>query len=298
VLHEIIDPRYRQLVLSHAEVECLYEGGHWLEGPLWLADSEQLLFSDIPRDEVLRWVPGLGVGVFSRGGHQNGRARDRSGRVVACEHGGRRLVARELDGSTTVLATHYRGGRLNSPNDVAVHRDASLWFTDPDYGILTDYEGGRAVPEQERCRVYRLAPGESEPQAVIETMVKPNGLAFSPDGATLYVADSGASHMPGTPPEIRRFRVDAAGVQPHGTLAVLDNGVPDGLAVDEVGNVWSSAGDGVHCFAPDGTLLGKLHLGCVTSNLCFGGPRNNRLFVTSAKRLFAIYLGVRGTGVV
>lgn len=294
-LYEIADSAFHRLILSNAEADCLYEGGRWLEGPLWLADSEQLLFSDIPEDRVLRWVPGLGVEVFSRGGHQNGRTRDRWGRVVACEHGGRRLVAREFDGSLTVLATHHQGRRLNSPNDVVARADGSLWFTDPDYGILSDYEGVRSAPEQAACHVFRLDAGASEPQAVVSTMVRPNGLAFSPDGQWLYVADSGASHVPGTPPEIRRFACRPGGtLEPAGVLAVLDCGIPDGMAVDEHGNVWSSAGDGVHCFAPDGRLLGKLRLGCVTSNLCFGGPRRNRLFITSARRLFALYVNVRG----
>lgn len=293
-LYFTLDTRFRRLVLPNAELECLYEGGRWLEGPLWLPDSEQLLFSDIPNDQVLRWVPNTGVGVFSRGGFQNGRARDRQGRIIACEHGSRSLVARGLDGEVSVLASHFQGKRLNSPNDVAVHGDGSIWFTDPDYGILTDYEGHRAPREQEGCWVFRLRAGEREPQAMVTCMIKPNGLAFSPDGRTLYVADSGGSHVPGTPAHIRRFALRGAQIEPDGMLGVLDCGLPDGMAVDEEGNVWSSAGDGVHCFAPDGTLLGKLALGGVTSNLCFGGTKRNRLFITTPRRLLCLAVAVRG----
>ncbi|AEG92863.1 SMP-30/gluconolactonase/LRE family protein [Ramlibacter tataouinensis] len=294
-LVDAIEPRFAVLAGQAAAPECLHEGGLWLEGPLWLPDSQQLLFSDIPRDVVLRWVPGLGVGVFSRGGFQNGRTRDGQGRIVFCEHGGRRLMARGLDGLQAVLASHHAGGRLNSPNDVVARPDGSLWFTDPDYGILSDYEGHRAPSEQAACHVFRLAPGAAEPQPVVAAMVKPNGLAFSPEGRWLYVADSGGSHIPGTPPEIRRFAVGPGGeIEAAGVLARLDCGLPDGMAVDEEGNVWSSAGDGVHCFAPDGRLLGRLRLGCVSSNLCFGGPQGRRLFITTAQRLLAVDVGVRG----
>lgn len=294
-LVEAVDRRFATLAGDAGAPQCLHQGGLWLEGPLWLADTQQLLFSDIPRDVVLRWVPELGVGVFSRGGFQNGRARDVQGRIVFCEHGGRRVAALNPDGSQAVLASHHAGGRLNSPNDVVARPDGSIWFTDPDYGILSDYEGHQAPSEQAACHVFRLAPGAAQPRAVVSTMVRPNGLAFSPDGHWLYVADSGGSHRPGTPPEIRRFAVARDGeVQAAGVLATLDCGLPDGMAVDEEGNVWSSAGDGIHCFAPDGRLLGKLRLGCVSSNVCFGGPGGKRLFITTAQRLLAVDVGVRG----
>lgn len=294
---DIIDRRFRELVVSSARPELLYRGGRWLEGPLWLPDAEQLLFSDIPNDRVMRWVPGLGAATMrSPAGFQNGRARDRQGRVVACEHGGRRVVRTEPDGSITVLCDRYRGRRLNSPNDVVVKSDGSIWFTDPDYGILTDYEGTRSPSEQPACHVFRLRPGDAEPEAVASQLVKPNGLAFSPDESLLYVADSGGSHsVDGRPKSIHRFEVRVDGsLEDAGVLAEVDPGLPDGMAVDEFGNVWTSAGDGVHCLLPDGTLLGRLLLPGPVSNLCFGGPKHNRLFITATDALYAIYVGVRG----
>ena len=291
----IADPRFSSVTVSGASLACLHEGGRWLEGPLWLPGSGELLFSDIPDDSVRCWSQGGAVRVFSRGGFANGRTLDARGRVVTCQHGSRSLVAREADGRERVLASHHAGGRLNSPNDVVATTDGSLWFTDPDYGILSDYEGHRAPSEQRACHVFRLIPGEPEPRVVTDTLVKPNGLAFSPDGRWLYVAESGASHVPGTPAEIRRFAVNAGGaLSDAGRLAELDCGVPDGMAVDEYGNVWSSAGDGVHCFAPDGVLLGKVDLGCVASNLCFGGEGGRRIFITTAQKVFALEVAVRG----
>jgi gluconolactonase len=289
------DPRFTSLTVDGAPLACLHDGGRWLEGPLWLPDSGELLFSDIPEDKVLCRSSDGAVRVFSRGGFANGRTLDALGRLVTCQQGTRSLVAREADGRERVLASHHAGGRLNSPNDVVAAADGSLWFTDPDYGILSDYEGHRAPSEQRACHVFRLAPGDPEPRVVVDSMVKPNGLAFSPDGRWLYVADSGASHVPGTPAEIRRFAVRPGGeLSDTGRLAILDRGVPDGMAVDERGNIWSSAGDGVHCFAPDGVLLGKLDLGCVASNLCFGGEGGRRLFITTAQKLFALDVAVRG----
>ncbi|MEJ7687353.1 MAG: SMP-30/gluconolactonase/LRE family protein [Variovorax sp.] len=296
--YDIVHARFRSLVLGSAAPELLFDGGRWLEGPLWLADSEQLLFSDIPNDRVMRWVPGLGAAPMRTtavGAFENGRTRDLEGRVIACEHGGRRLVRTELDGSRTVLCNSHGGRRLNSPNDVVVKRDGSVWFTDPDYGILTDYEGFRAPREQAACHVFRLAPGASEPETVVSDMVKPNGLAFSPDESLLYVADSGGSHAADRKPHhIRRFEVHIDGtLSDAGVLAEVAPGLPDGIAVDEHGHVWTSAGDGVHCLDADGNLLGRIRLPQPVSNLCFGGPARNRLFITATSALYAIYVGVR-----
>lgn len=292
--YEIHDPRFRSLVLASAAFERLYGECRWAEGPVYLPDVDELWFSDIPNDRVMRWVPALGVGVLqSPCGYANGQTRDAHGRVIRCEHLARRVVRIESDGGRSVLAAQHGGARLNSPNDVVVHSDGSVWFTDPDYGILTDYEGRRAPREQSGCHVFRLAP-DGALDAVITDMVKPNGLAFSPDERWLYVADSGGSHLEGGPHHIRRFEVTGGGVHAAGVLAEVTPGLPDGLRVDEQGNVWSSAADGVQCFAADGTMLGKLLLPEVVSNLTFGGPHRNRLFITATTSLYAIYVAAAG----
>ena len=294
---DIVDERFRALTIGDAALELLYGGGQWLEGPLWLDESEALLFSDIPADRVLRWTAGEGVSMLlAPADFQNGRARDREGRVVACEHGGRRLVRYELDGRVGTLCDHHGGRRLNSPNDVVVKRDGSIWFTDPDYGILSDYEGHRAPREQDACHLFRLDPGEREPIAVASHMVRPNGLAFDLREAVLYVADSGGSHTAdGSPHHIRRFAVQPdRSLVDLGVFAEVAPGFPDGMAVDELGNVWTSAGDGVHCFDPSGTLLGRVLVPETVSNLCFGGARGDRLFITATRSLYALPLAIRG----
>ena len=286
---------FKALILPHAEPELLYSGARWAEGPLWLGDSQQLLFSDIPENRILRWIEHVGVSELRKpASFSNGRARDAQGRVITCEHGPRRLTRTEYDGSISTLVTHYGGGRLNSPNDVIVQRDGSIWFTDPDYGILTDYEGDRAEREQAACNVFRIDP-LGRVQAMISDMVKPNGLAFAPDERTLYVADSGGSHLENGPHHIRRFGLDNTGkLTDQGILAEVSPGMPDGIKVDEQGNVWSSAADGLHCYSPQGVLLGKIMLPQTVSNLCFGGPKRNRLFITATHSLYAVYVAVRG----
>ena len=300
MLFDIVDSSFRDLIIPTASPELLYDAGRWLEGPLWLGDSCQLLFSDIPNDVVMRWAPGLGVAPFlAPAAYQNGRARDAQGRVIACEHGGRRLVRTALDGAIEVLCQSHGGARLNSPNDVAVRSDGTVWFTDPDYGILSDYEGHRAPREQAACHVFRLDPGTSEPVAVVFDMDRPNGLAFSPDESLLYVADSGGSHNPdGNPHHIRRFTVqDDRSLSSAGVLTEVSPGMPDGMKIDEHGHVWTSAGDGVHCYAPDGNLLGRIRLPQTVSNLCFGGVEGNRLFITATQCLYALDVATRGAPV-
>jgi gluconolactonase len=194
-----------------------------------------------------------------------------------------------------VLASHYQGARFNSPNDLVVDSKGSIWFTDPDYGILSDYEGTRADSEIGGCHVYRMSPDGRDVQRVADDFVKPNGLAFSPDETKLYVADSGASHVEGGPRHIRVFDVDSAGRLSRGRVFMaLTTGIPDGLRVDERGNVWTSANDGVHCYSPDGDLLGKILLPETVSNLTFGGLHRNRLFITATASLYSLYVGVRG----
>lgn len=293
---EVVDSRFRQLVQSNAWVEKLYDGCRWAEGPVYVADGNYVLWSDIPNDRMLQWVDGLGVRVFRQPSHySNGHSRDREGRLVSCEHGTRRVTRTEHDGSITVLADRYRGRRLNSPNDVVVKSDGSVWFTDPPYGIRSDYEGHKAAEEQAARHVFRLDPGAAEPVAVADDLICPNGLAFSPDESVLYVSDSERSGNPAGPPHIRAFDVvDGRRLANGRVFATVDPGLSDGLRLDAEGNLWTSAGDGVHCFDSHGNLLGKIHLPEKTSNLTFGGPRRNRLFITATRSLYAVYVAVNG----
>ncbi|MCU0906198.1 MAG: SMP-30/gluconolactonase/LRE family protein [Rhodobacteraceae bacterium] len=288
------DPRFLDCVVPYGPMEEIATGCRWAEGPVWFGDHGCLLFSDIPNERILRWTPGLGVSTFRQPSNfANGHTRDGQGRLVSCEHGGRRVTRTEADGRITVLADSHDGRRLNSPNDVVVASDGAVWFTDPTYGILSDYEGYRAEPEQGARHVFRLDPsGTLAP--VVSDFAQPNGLCFSPDERLLYIADSGASHDPGVPPVIRRFRVTDRGLSGGEVFATLDNGLPDGIRCDMNGNVWSSAGDGVHVFAPDGTLLGKILVPQRVANLTFGGPRRNRLFITATTSVYLFYVAATG----
>ncbi|QND50467.1 SMP-30/gluconolactonase/LRE family protein (plasmid) [Phyllobacterium sp. 628] len=295
-LYEIHDPRFRSLIVGSADLEELYSSCRWAEGPVWLNDSNCLLWSDIPNQRMLRWVPGGGVSVFREPSNfTNGNTRDREGRLVSCEHGTRRVTRTEADGSITVLADQYQGKRLNSPNDVVVHSDGGIWFTDPTYGILSDYEGYKSDPEQPSRNVYRLDPATGDIATVVTDFLQPNGLVFSPDEKLLYIADSGASHKEGAPRHIRVFDVVNNGTLSNGRVfAHIDNGIPDGMRVDMAGNLWSSAADGIHCFGPDGVLLGKIKVPQTVSNLTFGGPRRNRLFITATKSLYSLFVTTTG----
>jgi len=297
--YEIHDDRFRHLIVPSSGLEELYSDCRWAEGPVWFSDLQCLIWSDIPNQRMLRWVKDGGVSVFrTPSNFTNGNTRDRQGRLVSCEHGGRRVTRTEIDGSITVLADSYEGKRLNSPNDVVVRSDGSVWFTDPTYGIKSDYEGFRAEPEQATRNVYRLDPETGEIDAVVTDFGQPNGLAFSPDEKILYVADSSSSHDPSAPRHIRAFDVvDGRQLKNSRVFCDIDNGLADGFRVDVDGNVWTSAGDGVHCFGPDGKLLGKILLPQTAANLTFGGPRRNQLFITATKSLYAIFLATTGAGV-
>ena len=288
--------RFRPYVVGNARLEVLHTGMRWAEGPVWLADAGCLLLSDVPSNRILRWVEGQGASVYREpSNHANGNTRDRQGRLVTCESGGRRVVRTELDGTQTVLADRYRGKRLNSPNDVVVRTDDTIWFADPDYGILSDFTGDKAPSEIGGCHVFRLDPRSGELRVACGDMVKPNGLAFSPDERTLYVADSGASHDLEGPHHIMAFDVAADGaLRNRRVFAVIEPGIPDGFRVDVDGNVWTSAADGVHCLAPDGELLGTIRVPETVANVTFGGPKRNRLFIAAASSLYAVYVGTRG----
>ena len=294
------DARFRVLAPPNGFVEKLFTGARWAEGPAYFPAGDFLLFSDIPNDRILRWVPdGPAAGnvvEFRRPSNfANGHTRDGEGRLVSCEHGTRCISRTGIDGRRTVIASAFQGRRLNSPNDVVVAADGAVWFSDPTYGILSDYEGYTAEPEYGGQYVFRADPATGRVDAAVTDFVQPNGLAFSPDGARLYVADSGASHDPQGPRHIRAFDVPPDGRLRGGEVfATVDTGIPDGLRVDLQGNVWTSAGDGVHCFSPQGDLLGRILIPEPVANLEFGGLRGNRLFITATTSLYACYLATSG----
>ena len=288
------DPRFNRYVLGNAPVKQLVSGFDWVEGPVWFADAGCLLFSDIPNNRILRWIPDVGVSTYrSPSNYANGHTRDLEGRLVSCEHGTRRVTRTELDGRVTVIAERYEGKRLNSPNDVVVKSDGSIWFSDPHYGIMTDYEG--FASEQELpCNVYRVQPETGEIDAVVTDMMAPNGLAFSSSEDRLFVADTGRMHSD-DPQHIRVYDCDAEGKLSGGKhFHTVDVGAADGFRLDEDDNLWTSAADGVHCIAPDGTLLGRIRVPEVVSNVCFGGRSRNRLFITASTSIYAIVLNRRG----
>ncbi len=297
---DIRDARFGKLIHGNAGLDKLWTGGRWCEGPAYLPAGKYLVWSDIPNDRLMRWDECSGtVSVFDQPcRNQNGHTVDREGRLVSCEHRGRQVSRIEPDGSLTVLADSYAGKRLNSPNDVVVKSDGSIWFTDPTYGIDSEYEGDAAPSEIGSSNVYRIDPGDGSVTLVIDDMVKPNGLAFSPDESILYVADTGQTHEPDCAPVIRGYPVNPDGKSVgRGTVFVTcDAGLFDGFRLDTNGNLWSSAGDGVHCFAPDGTLIGKILIPEVVANVCFGGRKRNRLFICATTSIFALYVNARGAG--
>jgi gluconolactonase len=292
---EIHDERFRSMVLSNAPLEMLSEGHGWLEGPVWFADHDCLYVSDIPNDCILRWSEQGGTSVFRRpAGFANGHARDMQGRLLGCSHQDRCVIRTELDGKITVLVNRHRGKRLNSPNDIVCKSDGTIWFSDPPYGIQTDYEGGKQVSELPPA-LYRLQPNTGSLTVVADDFEGPNGLAFSPDERLLYVAETGGQFDREPRQYIRRFNVHEDGHLSGGEcFHKVSPGFADGLRVDEQGNVWSSAADGVHCISPEGECLGRILTPSLVSNLAFGGRNRSRLFICASHRLMAIYTNVRG----
>ncbi|WP_119304851.1 SMP-30/gluconolactonase/LRE family protein [Dongia deserti] len=295
-LYEIFDKRFRPLMIGIAHLEKLADGCIWAEGPVWFADGGYLIWSDIPNNRMLRWMPETGASVYrADSNNSNGNTRDRQGRLVTCEHLTRRVTRTEPDGSITVIADKYQGKRLNSPNDVVVKSDGSIWFTDPSYGIMTEFEGSRSEQEQGGCYVYRVDPANGEVNVVVDDFMKPNGLAFSPDEKILYIADSAGSHDPSAPHHIRAFDVlDGKRLANSRVFCDIKTGIPDGFRIDVNGNLWTSTHAGVECYAPDGTLLGRINVPEIVANVCFGGKRRNRLFITATTSLYAVYVNTTG----
>ena len=295
---EALAPEFERLVPPPERVERLWTGGRWLEGPAWFAAHGLLVFSNIPNDRMMRLDASGGGATAWRAParNSNGNTVDREGRLVTCEHGSRSVTRTELDGSLTTLASAYGGHWLNSPNDVVVASDGGVWFTDPSYGIDTDYEGDAAPMEQDGCHLYRVDPSGTLAR-VADDFVRPNGLAFSPDETMLYVADTGATHVRGGPRHIRRFRVDdlGAGRLSGGEVwAECTAGLFDGFRLDTQGRVWSSAADGVHCLSHEGELIGKVLVPETVANLTFGGAKRNRLMICATSSLYAVHVNARG----
>ncbi len=297
----ILHPSFGKYRLPLAAVERLATGMRWAEGPVWFGDARCLLWSDIPNDRVMRWDEETGaVSVFRRPSHfANGHTRDRQGRLVSCEHGGRRVTRTEYDGRITVLIDRFEGKRLNSPNDVVVARDGSIWFTDPPFGLLGDYEGERAEQELP-ANLYRLDPATGEARVMDGEIAGPNGLAFSPDERTLYVVESRSA-----PRRILAYDVIDGGVSLVRRRTLIDageGGTPDGFRVDEDGNLWCGWGmgrpelDGVMVFSPEGEAIGRIALPERCANVCFGGRRRNRLFMAASQSVYALYVNTRGSG--
>lgn len=289
---EVIDPSFEACFVGHARVERLWTGARWSEGPVWNAAGRYLLWSDIPNNRILRFDETDGsVSTFRQpSNNSNGQTVDRQGRLITCEHLARRVTRTEFDGSITVLADSFEGKLLNSPNDVVVKSDGTIWFTDPSYGILMDYEGERAESEIGACHVYRIDTDGSVHQMTTDYS-KPNGLAFSPDESHLYIADTGITHDPGGPKHIRKHKVASDNSLSGGAVfATCTEGVFDGFRLDREGRIWSSAADGVHCLDQTGALIGKVHIPELVGNVCFGGPKLNRLFICGTTSLYSVFL--------
>ena len=296
--YDILDQRFQALIIGHAKLDRLWTGSRWAEGPVFVPAAKSLLWSDIPNDRVLRFDETDGsVSVFeSPCGYHNGHSRDAQGRVIACEHGGRRISRLEPDGRWVGLVERFEGKRFNSPNDVVVKSDGAIWFSDPTYGIDSEYEGHAGPSEIGASNVYRLDPASGALSAVVTDMVKPNGLAFSPDERLLYVAETGATHVLGLPAVIRAYDVAPSGlaVNEGRTFATSPAGFYDGFRVDRNGNIWTSTADAVAVYAPDGTLIGRIPVPEIVSNLTFGGPKRNRLYITAQTSLYAIFVNAHG----
>jgi len=288
-----LEPRFRRYVLFNTPLQRVYTATLWAEGPAWNGVGRYLVWSDIPNNTQLRFIDDDSrVTTFrTPSGYSNGNTFDYNGRQISCEHGGRRVVRYEPDGTVTVLADSFNGRRLNSPNDAVVHPDGSIWFTDPIYGISGNYEGFRAESELDTA-VYRIDGDTGRIDLVTDEVVQPNGLCFSPDYSLLYVADTGAR-------ETKVWDVDGATLRNGRQFVRLEQpgGGPaaaDGIRCDADGNIWAGAAPGVQIIAPDGTPIGVIRLPEICANVAFGGARRNRLFMTASQSLYSVYVGVAG----
>ncbi|WP_445489307.1 SMP-30/gluconolactonase/LRE family protein [Rhodopseudomonas sp. RCAM05734] len=296
---QALDPRFEKYWIKLAAVERIATGLRWAEGPVWFGDGRYLLCSDIPNNRIIKWEEATGaVSDFRRPSNfGNGQTRDRQGRLVTCEHGGRRVVRTEYDGSITVLMDSFEGKQPNSPNDVVVKSDGSIWFTDPTFGLFGNYEGYKAESEID-ANVYRIDGGTGQATIVAAGVLGPNGLCFSPDETILYIVESRG--VPNR--KILAYDVAADGMTLSNKRVLIDAGpgTPDGMRCDIDGNLWCGWGmgsaelDGVMIFAPDGTPIGRIALPERCANLCFGGLKRNRLFMASSQSIYALYVNTQG----
>ncbi|MEY3080402.1 MAG: hypothetical protein RJA94_387 [Pseudomonadota bacterium] len=289
-------PKFLDLFPAGAALTKLANGFIWAEGPVWFSELNELRFSDIPNNRMMRWSPVTGLSVFRQPSQRtNGHTRDRDGNMISCEHGGRCVSRTYMDGRYEMIVSHWNGKRLNSPNDVVVKSDGTIWFTDPPYGIISNHEGIKADSEIGNNNVYRFDPATGELSVVADDFDRPNGLAFSPDESELYIADSGYARghgfgfEEGRPRHVRGLKVvDGKTLKDSRIVAVINEKVPDGLRVDTEGLLWISAGDGIHCYAKDGERLGRILVPETVANLTFGGFGKSRMFITATSSLYAI----------
>jgi gluconolactonase len=302
----VLDKSFSKYKVGNGAIERLYTGLRWAEGPAWSSAGQYLVFSDIPNDRQLRWLQEDGhVSTFRKpAGFSNGNTFDWQGRQLSCEHGNRRVVRYEQDGSVTVLASTWQGKPLNAPNDIVVHADGGIWFTDPGYGALGNYEGNKG-PLEIKEAVYRIDGQTGKAALVTDEFFKPNGLCFSPDYKKLYICDTGSTHYPQAKNIIKVYEVaDNKALRNGRQFISMDtaqgSGLADGIRADKDGNIWTGAGwvgagyDGVHVFNPEGTRIGMILLPEICANVCFGGPRRNRLFMAASQSLYAVYVETQG----
>ncbi|MEJ0075905.1 MAG: SMP-30/gluconolactonase/LRE family protein [Alphaproteobacteria bacterium] len=294
--YEVLDERFRDCVNRTSHVQKLWTGARWTEGPVYFPAAKYLLFSDIPNDRIMRYDETDGsVSVFRTPcGYANGHTVDRQGRLVSCEHGGRRVSRTEIDGTITTIADSFQGKKLNSPNDVVVKSDGSVWFTDPPFGILSDYEGHKAEPEN-GFNVYRVDGQSGAVTCVADDFIRPNGLAFSADEKQLYIVECAGGRIKGAPSNIRVFDVGEGGKLSNSKVfADCTAGRFDGMRFDSAGRLWAATDDGVHCLEKDGTLIGKVKIPEICANVVFGGAKRNMLYITATNSLYGVLLHANG----
>jgi len=295
---EIIEPEFKNCFFGYARLERLWTGCSWAEGPVWFGGGRYLLWSDIPNNRIMRYDETDGsVSIFRQpSGFANGNSIDSQGRLITCEHSNRRITRTEHDGTISIIADNYKCKKFNSPNDLVVKSDGSIWFTDPDYGIMADYEGGIANREQDGCHVFRIDPVSLEVTQVANDFHHPNGIAFSKDERYLYIADSGFTEHIDAPRHIRRFEVTKRGdgLVNSKIFITCSAGFFDGFRLDQDNRVWASCSEGVHCFNSDGLLIGKIHVPEMVANVTFGGLKLNRLFICGTSSLYSVYLKING----